>query len=106
MSNLVVGTYIVPEVFPELGDVWAPGAKVVHIDLNAYEIGKNHPVDLGMVADPKLTLVAARGGARADAAGGEEAGRSGSARECPRRQGGEAYAPTSRPTGPCATANR
>ena len=32
------------------------GAKVVHIDLNAYEIAKNHPVDLGMVADPKLSL--------------------------------------------------
>lgn len=55
-ANLVVGTYIVPEVFPELGDVWAPGAKVVHIDLNAYEIAKNHPVDLGVVADPKLSL--------------------------------------------------
>jgi benzoylformate decarboxylase len=57
-ANLVVGTYIVPEVFPELGDVFAPGAKVVHIDLNAYEIAKNHPVDLGLVADPKLTLTA------------------------------------------------
>jgi len=55
-ANLVVGTYIVPEVFPELGDVFADDAKVVHIDLNAYEIAKNHPVDLGMVADPKLTL--------------------------------------------------
>ncbi len=55
-ANLVVGTYIVPEVFPELGDVFAEGAKVVHIDLNAYEIAKNHPVDLGVVADPKLTL--------------------------------------------------
>ena len=55
-ANLVVGTYIVPEVFPELGDVFADGAKVVHIDLNASEIAKNHPVDLGMVADPKLTL--------------------------------------------------
>lgn len=54
--NLVVGTYIVPEVFPELGDVFAPDAKVIHIDLNAYEIGKNHPVDLGIVSDPKLTL--------------------------------------------------
>jgi thiamine pyrophosphate-dependent acetolactate synthase large subunit-like protein len=54
--NLVCGTYIVPEVFPELGDVFAPGAKVIHIDLNAYEIAKNHPVDLGMVSDPKLTL--------------------------------------------------
>ena len=45
-------------MFPELGDVFAPGAKVVHIDLNAYEIAKNHPVDLGVVADPKLTLAA------------------------------------------------
>lgn len=55
-ANLVVGTYIVPEVFPELGDVFAPGARVIHIDLNAYEIAKNHPVELGVVADPKLTL--------------------------------------------------
>jgi len=43
-------------VFPSLEDVFAPGAKIVHIDLNAYEIAKNHPVDLGLVADPKLTL--------------------------------------------------
>lgn len=54
--TLVCGTYIVPEVFPHLGDVFAPGSKVVHIDLNAYEIAKNHAVDLGMVADPKLTI--------------------------------------------------
>jgi benzoylformate decarboxylase len=55
-ANLVVGTYIVPEVFAHLGDVWKPGSKTVHIDLNAYEIAKNHPVDLGIVSDPKLTL--------------------------------------------------
>ena len=54
--NLIVGTYVLPEVFAELGDVFAPGAKVYHVDLNAYEIAKNHPVDLGLVADPKLTL--------------------------------------------------
>lgn len=54
--NLVCGTYIVPEVFPALGNVFAPAAKIIHIDLNAYEIAKNHPVDLGMVSDPKLTL--------------------------------------------------
>jgi benzoylformate decarboxylase len=56
--TLVCGTYIVPEVFPILGDVFARGSKVVHIDLNAYEIGKNHPVDIGVVADPKLSLAA------------------------------------------------
>jgi benzoylformate decarboxylase len=55
-ANLVVGTYILPEVFPELGDVFAPAAKTVHIDLNGYEIAKNHPVDIGVVCDPKLTL--------------------------------------------------
>jgi benzoylformate decarboxylase len=56
--NLVVGTYMMPEVFPLLGPIFAAGAKVVHIDLNAYEIAKNHPVDIGVVADPKLTLAA------------------------------------------------
>ena len=56
--NLVVGTYIFPEVFPELGEIWARGARTIHVDLNAYEIAKNHPVDLGLVADPKLTLAA------------------------------------------------
>jgi benzoylformate decarboxylase len=54
--NLVCGTYLLPEVFPELGNIFAPGAKVIHIDLNAYEIAKNHPVDIGLVSDPKLTL--------------------------------------------------
>ncbi len=54
--NLVCGTYVTPEVFPELDSVFAPGARVIHIDLDAYEIAKNHPVDLGVVADPKLSL--------------------------------------------------
>ena len=54
--NLIVGTYIAPEVFPELGDVFADGAFGIHIDLDANSIGKNHPVNIGMVADPKATL--------------------------------------------------
>jgi len=54
--NLICGTYVLPEVFPELGDIFAADAAVIHIDLNAYEIGKNHRVDYGFVADPKLTL--------------------------------------------------
>ena len=55
---LVVGTYIFPEVFPYLdpAQVFNPAAQVVHIDLNAYEIAKNFNVDLGVVADPKLSL--------------------------------------------------
>lgn len=55
-AALIVGTYVFPEVFPNLADVFAPNAKVIHIDLNAYEIAKNFPVDLGLVADPKSTL--------------------------------------------------
>ena len=54
--NLICGTYVLPEVFPELGDIFAPDAKTIHIDLNLYEIAKNHPVDLGMLGDPKLAL--------------------------------------------------
>lgn len=56
--NLICGTYVLPEVFPILGDIFAPGSKTIHIDLNLYEIAKNHPVDLGMLGDPKLTLAA------------------------------------------------
>jgi len=56
--NLVCGTYLLPEVFPELGDIFAPEAQVIHFDLDGYEIAKNHRVTLGAVADPKLTLAA------------------------------------------------
>ena len=55
---LIVGTYVFPEVFPSLTDIFAPDARVVHIDLDSYEIAKNFPVDLGLVSDPKLTLAA------------------------------------------------
>lgn len=57
-ANLIVGTYMLPEVFPELGNIYAPGAKIIHFDLNAYEIAKNHRVDLGILCDPKLSLSA------------------------------------------------
>jgi thiamine pyrophosphate-dependent acetolactate synthase large subunit-like protein len=57
-ANLIVGTYMVPEVFPRLEDIYQPDAKVIHFDLNAYEIAKNHHVDLGVVSDPKVSLQA------------------------------------------------
>jgi thiamine pyrophosphate-dependent acetolactate synthase large subunit-like protein len=56
--NLVVGTYMVPEVFPNLDDIYAAEAKIFHIDLNAYEIAKNHRVDVSVVSDPKASLQA------------------------------------------------
>jgi benzoylformate decarboxylase len=55
-AMLVVGTYLLPEVFPNLESIFTPGTSVVHVDLDAYEIAKNFPVDLGLVADPQLTL--------------------------------------------------
>ncbi len=54
--NLISGTYMLPEVFPVLGNIFKPDAKIIHIDLDSYEIAKNHPVDIGLVCDPKLTL--------------------------------------------------
>jgi thiamine pyrophosphate-dependent acetolactate synthase large subunit-like protein len=61
---LIVGTYMLPEVFPELGEIFDPQAKVVHFDLNAYEIAKNHRVDLGVVCDPRCGLEALTEGLR------------------------------------------
>ncbi|MBB5631092.1 thiamine pyrophosphate-binding protein [Sphaerisporangium krabiense] len=53
---LICGTYVMPEVFPAMEGVFAPGAKVVHIDLDGEAIAKNFPVDLGLVADPRHAL--------------------------------------------------
>jgi benzoylformate decarboxylase len=53
---LICGTYVFPEVFPVLSGALAPGAKVVHIDLDPHEIAKNFPTDLAIVSDPKTTL--------------------------------------------------
>jgi benzoylformate decarboxylase len=55
---LIVGTYVFPEVFPALRSPFREDARIVHLDLDAYEIGKNFPVTLGMVADPKVGLAA------------------------------------------------
>ncbi|MFC8392859.1 thiamine pyrophosphate-binding protein [Streptomyces sp. NPDC057238] len=55
---LIVGTYVFPEVFPDTGSPFRADARIVHIDLDGYEIAKNHPVALGLVADPKATLAA------------------------------------------------
>lgn len=53
---LICGSYVFPEVFPLLKDAFSKGTKIIHIDKNSYEIAKNFPVDIGLVAGPKLTL--------------------------------------------------
>jgi thiamine pyrophosphate-dependent acetolactate synthase large subunit-like protein len=53
---VICGTYVFPEVFPLLQSPFRPDAHIIHVDLSAYDIAKNHPVTLGLVSDPKLTL--------------------------------------------------
>jgi len=55
---LIVGTYVFPEVFPSLSSPFDVNAKIIHVDLDAYEIAKNHPCSLAFVADPQTTLAA------------------------------------------------
>ncbi|MGH3914129.1 MAG: thiamine pyrophosphate-binding protein [Pseudonocardiaceae bacterium] len=55
---LIVGTYVFPEVFPSLTSPFRDDARIVHIDLDDYEVAKNFPVDLALVADPRPTLAA------------------------------------------------
>jgi benzoylformate decarboxylase len=53
---VVCGTYVFPDVFGATSNPFRPDATVVHIDLDATAIAKNHPVTIGMVSDPRLTL--------------------------------------------------
>lgn len=55
---LVVGTYLFPEVFPLLRSPFAEGCRIVHVDLDDYEIAKNFPAEVALAADPKPTLAA------------------------------------------------
>ncbi|QFY08208.1 thiamine pyrophosphate-binding protein [Nonomuraea phyllanthi] len=78
---LVVGTYLFPEVFPLLDSPFEKGTKIVHIDLDDYEIAKNLPADVALVADPRPTLAAL-------------AGLLGPARPAPARESAEPYGET------------
>jgi len=53
---LAVGTPVIPLLFPIDGSPFAPATKVIHIDLDAREIGKNWPVEIGLLADPRLAM--------------------------------------------------
>lgn len=70
---LIVGTYVFPEVFPKLDNPFAPDATIIHVDLDDWEIAKNFPVDIALVASPGPTL-AAIGELLGDERGGKTAG--------------------------------
>jgi len=59
---LAVGTSLFPEMFPNNGPYFRQGARLFHVDLNPWEIAKNFPVELGIIADPKATLEAISAG--------------------------------------------
>lgn len=49
---LALGCYLLPEVFPHLGNIFSPETKVVHVDTNTNNIAKNHRVDYSYVCRP------------------------------------------------------
>ncbi|MEM0951847.1 MAG: thiamine pyrophosphate-binding protein [Cyanobacteria bacterium P01_H01_bin.74] len=55
---VALGTPLFPELFPTLEPYFAPDAKLIQVDLNEWELGKNFSTDTALRADPKLTLQA------------------------------------------------
>ena len=55
---LAVGCKVFHDFFLLVEGVQAPGARLIQIDCNAGEIGQSHPIDLGILADPKVALAA------------------------------------------------
>ena len=53
---LAIGTPVLPLLFPIDESPFPETAKVIHIDLDAWEIDKSWPVDVGVLADPRMAL--------------------------------------------------
>ena len=53
---LVFGCYLLPEVYPTLGDIFEKNTKVIHIDTDVNNIAKNHRVDNSYVAAPSTVV--------------------------------------------------
>ncbi len=53
---LVVGCYLLPEVFPHLGDIFSPGTKVAHLDDNPGNIARNHRTDVSVLGNIRTLL--------------------------------------------------
>ncbi len=53
---IALGCYLLPEVFPTLGEIFTQNAKIVHIDTNVNNIAKNHRVDLSIVAKSSTVI--------------------------------------------------
>lgn len=55
---LVVGSSLFPSIFPDRKGPVPDGVRVIQADFNSWELGKNHPGDVLMRADPGETLLA------------------------------------------------
>jgi len=53
---IVLGCFLLPEVFPHLGDVFDPHTNIIHIDVDVDNIAKNHRVDFSVVAQPARVI--------------------------------------------------
>jgi benzoylformate decarboxylase len=55
---LAVGAPLFQVIFPQpTNPVLAPGTKLIQVDLVAWELNKNIPADIALLADPKATLL-------------------------------------------------
>ena len=53
---IALGCYLLPEVYPFLGNIFKPETKVIHIDTDVDQIAKNHKVDISFVAKPATVI--------------------------------------------------
>jgi acetolactate synthase-1/2/3 large subunit len=68
---LVVGTPLDFRVGYGTEPTFAPGAKVVQVDIDAAEIGRNRPIDVGIVGDARSVLAALEASLRLSPAAAE-----------------------------------
>ncbi len=54
---LCVGAPLFQIIFPKVEPILPPGTKLIQIDLLSWELNKNIPADVAMIADPKAALV-------------------------------------------------
>jgi benzoylformate decarboxylase len=55
---LALGAPLFTELFPNLEPYFQPDCKLIQVDLDDWEIGKNFPTEMALHADPRLTLEA------------------------------------------------
>ena len=54
---VAIGTPVLTLLFPLDESPFPPNAKIVHIDNDVRELGKNWKLDLGVLADPRLAMI-------------------------------------------------